>query len=145
MKVDQIKKAMLAEHNALRSQLEVTSDLARRVAAEELALEPALRQAAHELSTALVHHMESEERHLATLSRGGSPHWVHHLNEFKHHHVHQRTLLIHFLERVNGIHAPRRLGEFVDAMATAVLLDMEQEELALFTPESMGTTRVLGA
>ena len=145
MKVEEIKKAMLAEHNALRSQLEVTSELARRVAAEERALEPALRQAAHELAAALVQHMESEERHLAALSRGGSPHWAHHLNEFKHHHVHQRTLLLHYLERVNGIHAPRRLGEFVEAMATAVLLDREQEELALIAPEPAGVTSVHGA
>jgi hypothetical protein len=145
MKVEEIKKAMLAEHQALRSQLEVISDLAQRVAAEETSQEPVLREAAHSLAVALVHHMESEERHLAALSRGGSPHWAHHLNEFKHHHVHQRSLMAHFLERVNIIHSPRRLGEFVEAMATAVLVDMEHEELALFAPESAGTTTVHGA
>jgi hypothetical protein len=30
-------------------------------------------------------------------------------------------------------------------MVTAVLLDMEEEELALFTPDSAGTTAVQGA
>jgi len=145
MKVEEIKKAMLAEHNSLRSQLEVVTDLAKRAVAEDPAYEKDLREAAEELAVALLNHMESEERHLAALSRGGNPHWAHHLNEFKHHHVHQRALLAHFLERVNVIHALRRLGEFVDAMATAVLLDMEQEELALFAPEAAGTTTVHGA
>lgn len=145
MKIEEIKKAMLAEHNTLRTQLERVSDLAQRVVAEETSLEQALREAAHELSTSLVHHMESEERHLAALSRGGSPHWAHHFNEFKHHHVHQRTLLAHFLERVEAIPTPRRLGEFVDTMARAVSLDMEHEELALFASEAAGTTSVQGA
>jgi iron-sulfur cluster repair protein YtfE (RIC family) len=145
MKVEEIKRAMLAEHNTLRNQLEVVSDLAQRVTAEDTEYEKDLREAAEELATLLVRHMESEERHLAALSRGGSPHWAYHLNEFKHHHVHQRTLLAHFLERVNAIHALRRLGEFVETMVTAVQLDMEQEERALFAPESAGVTAVHGA
>jgi iron-sulfur cluster repair protein YtfE (RIC family) len=145
MKVEKIRKEMLEEHNMLRGLLEVISDLAERVTAGDTSQESALRESAQQLSAALLQHMESEELHLARLSRGGGPHWALHLNEFKHHHVHQRTLLAHFLERVNGIHTPRRLGEFVQAMVTAVRLDMEEEELALFSAESAGTTTVQGA
>jgi iron-sulfur cluster repair protein YtfE (RIC family) len=145
MKVEAIKKAMLAEHTTLRNQLEVVSDLAKRVALEDGFYEKDLREAAEELASLLVSHMESEERHLAALSRGGNSHWAHHLNAFKQQHVHQRTLLAHFLERVNTIHALRRLGEFVETMVTAVQLDMEQEELALFAQESAGVTSVHGA
>ncbi|HVG56958.1 MAG TPA: hypothetical protein VNA24_00275 [Hyalangium sp.] len=145
MKVEKIRMEMLEEHNTLRRLLEVISDLAERVTAGDTSREPALRQTAYQLSAALLQHMESEELQLARLSRGGSPHWAQNLNEFKHHHVHQRTLLVHFLERVEAIHTPRRLGEFVQAMVTAVLLDMEEEELALFTPDSAGTTAVQGA
>lgn len=145
MKVEKIRKEMLEEHNSLRRLLEVISDLAERVTAGDTSQEPALREAAHQLSAALLQHMESEELHLARLSRGGSPHWAQHLNAFKHHHVHQRTLLSHFLQRVDGIHTPRRLGEFVQAMVTAVRLDMEEEELAIFTPDTAGTTTVQGA
>jgi len=145
MKVEKIRMEMLEEHNTLRRLLEVISDLAERVTAGDTSREPALRESAQQLSAALLQHMESEELHLARLSRGGGPHWALHLNEFKHHHVHQRTLLSHFLERVDGIHTPRRLGEFVQAMVTAVLLDMEEEELALFATEPAGTTTVQGA
>jgi iron-sulfur cluster repair protein YtfE (RIC family) len=145
MKVEKIQKELLSEHNSLRGLLETVSDLAEKVAADDVSQEPALREAAHQLADALVGHMESEEKHLAALSRGGGPHWVQHLNEFKHHHVHQRTLLAHFLERVDNIHASRRLGEIVQAMATAVLLDMEHEELALFSSNATGTTSVQGA
>lgn len=145
MKVEKIKRDMLEEHNNLRRLLEVISDLAEKAAAADTSQEPALREAAQQLSAALLQHMESEELNLARLSRGGGPHWAHHLNEFKHHHVHQRTLLSHFLERVDAIHASRRLGEFVQAMVTAVRLDMEEEELALFSPENAGTTTVQGA
>jgi iron-sulfur cluster repair protein YtfE (RIC family) len=136
---------MLEEHNTLRRLLETISDLAERVTAGDTSQEPALRESAQQLSAALLQHMESEELHLAKLSRGGSPHWAMHLNEFKHHHIHQRTLLAHFLERVDVIHTPRRLGEFVQTMVTAVQLDMEEEELALFSAESAGTTTVQGA
>jgi hypothetical protein len=145
MKVEQIKKVILEEHHSLRRLLEVISDLAEKASMGDEAQEPALRAAAHQLSAALLQHMESEELQMARLSRGGGPPWAHHLNEFKHHHVHQRTLLARFLERVEGIHTSRRLGEFVQAMATAVLLDMEEEELALFAPETAGTTTVQGA
>ena len=146
MKVEHIKREMLAEHTALRHQLDIISALVE-VPAEETFREEALREASHELAAALVHHMESEEQHLASLSRGGHPHWARHFNEFKHHHVHQRTLLAHFLERVNAIHSSRRLGEFVDAMATAIRLDMEQEERALFAqePKSMEPIRLRSA
>lgn len=142
MKVEKIQKEMLEEHNALRHLLEEISTLAERVTAGDTSQEQALRETAHQLAAALLQHMESEELHLAKLSRGGGPHWAQHLNEFKHHHVHQRTLLDHFLERVNSIHTPRRLGEFVQAMVTAVWLDMEEEEWALFSPDSAGTTTV---
>jgi iron-sulfur cluster repair protein YtfE (RIC family) len=145
MKVEKIRNEMLEEHNTLRRLLEVISDLAERVTAGDVSQEPALREAARQLSAALLQHMESEELHLTKLSRGGGPHWVQHLNAFKHHHVHQRTLLAHFLERVNGIHTPRRLGEFVQAMVTAVRLDMEEEEFALFSQDTAGTTTVQGA
>jgi hypothetical protein len=134
MKVEKIKKELLSEHNTLRELLQVVSDLAEKVSTGDRAAEPALREAAHELSDAIAHHMESEEKHLAALSRGGSPHWAQHLNEFKHHHGHQRTLISHFIDRVDNIHASRRLGEIVQSMATAVLLDMEHEELSLFSP-----------
>lgn len=142
MKVEKIKKDMLEEHNNLRRLLEVISDLAEKVVGGDASLEPALREAAHQLSAALLQHMESEELNLARLSRGGNPRWAHHVNEFKHHHVHQRTLLGHFLERVEAIHTSRRLGEFIQVMGTAVLIDME--ELALFAPDTVGATPVQG-
>ncbi|WP_224249905.1 hemerythrin domain-containing protein [Hyalangium gracile] len=145
MKVEAIKKELLAEHNTLRTLLELVTDLAEKVATHDLSQEPALREAAHNLSDALVHHMVTEEKHLADLSRGGSPHWARHLDEFKHHHGHQRELLAHFLERVDNIHASRRLSEVVQAMATAVLLDIEHEEMALFAPQTAGLTSVQGA
>lgn len=145
MKVEKIKKEMLEEHNSLRRLLDVISDLAEKVTAEDTSQEPALREAAYQLSAALLQHMESEELNLARLVRGGGPHWAQHLNEFKHHHMHQRTLLAHFLERVDAIHTSRRLGEFVQAMVTAVLIDMEEEELALFAPDTAGITTVQGA
>ncbi len=145
MKIEKIKKDMLEEHNNLRRLLEMIADLAEKLVGGDASREPALREAAHQLSAALLQHMESEELNLARLSRGGHPHWARHLNEFKHHHVHQRTLLGHFLERVDAIHASRRLGEFVQAMLTAVLIDMEEEELALFAPDTAGATAVQGA
>jgi Hemerythrin HHE cation binding domain len=145
MKVETIKKELLSEHNALRGLLEVVSDLAEKVATNDVSQEPALREAAHQLADTLLGHMESEEKHLANLSRGGSPHWAQHLNEFKHHHGHQRQLIAHFVERVDNIHVSRRLGEIIQAMATAVQLDMEHEELALFAPEMVGHTSVQGA
>lgn len=145
MKVEKIKRELLSEHNSLRGLLEVVTDLAEKVATNDVTQEPALREAAHQLADTLLGHMDSEERHLAALSRGGSPHWARHLNEFKHHHGHQRELIAHFVERVDNIHASRRLGEIVQAMTTAVMLDMEHEELALFAPEMVGHTTVQGA
>jgi len=136
MKVEQIKKEMLAEHHQLRGLLDVVKRLAEKVAAGEIALMSSLRSGAQQLTQALIDHMESEERHLAALSRGGSAHWAQHLTEFKHQHVHQRSLLAHFLERVESIHASKRLGEVVQAMVVAIRLDMEHEEKALFASEA---------
>jgi hypothetical protein len=137
MKVEKIKREMLAEHRMLRGLLEGIRGLAEKVAAEDASLVPALRNAAIQLTQALVKHMDSEEQHLAALSRGGSPHWARHLTEFKHQHVHQRSLLAHFLERVESIHASKRLGEVIQAMVGAIELDMEHEEQALFAPEAI--------
>jgi hemerythrin-like domain-containing protein len=145
MKVEKIQKEMLEEHNSLRRLVAMSSNLAEKVAAGDVSQEPALREAAHHLSAALLQHMESEELNLTRLIRGGGPHWIQHLNEFKQHHIHQRTLLARFLERVDAIHTSRRLGEFIHAMATAVLIDMEEEEIALFAPDSAGATSVQGA
>ncbi len=145
MKMERIKKELLSEHNTLRGLLEILEDLVEKVSAGDNSSEPALREAAHQLSNALLSHMESEEGHLAALSRGGGAHWAQHLNEFKHHHGHQRELLAHFIDRVDSVHASRRLGEIVQAMSTAVLLDMEHEELSLFAPTYTGITTVQGA
>ena len=145
MKVDKIKKELLSEHNTLRGLLEVITDLAEKVSTGDSSSEPALRESAHQFSDTLLHHMESEEKHLAALSRGGNPQWAQHLNEFKHHHGHQRALLAHFIERVDNVHASRRVGEIIQAMSTAVLLDMEHEELSLFAPMTTGLTTVQGA
>jgi iron-sulfur cluster repair protein YtfE (RIC family) len=141
MKLEQIKEQILSEHNTLRALLELVADLAERVASDDVSYVPALREGAHQLSDALLRHMESEERHLAALSRGGSPHWARHLNEFKHHHLHQRLLLGHFIERVDSVHVSRRLAEIVQAMTNAVQLDMEHEEAALFAPEPVCTVQ----
>ncbi|MBN1208734.1 MAG: hypothetical protein JXB05_27985 [Myxococcaceae bacterium] len=139
MKMESIKKEILSEHSGLRRILINVSTLAERVSAEDVSAEPALREGAHQLAAELTRHMESEERHLAALSRGGSPRWAEHLRDFKHHHLHQRDLLTHFLQRVDSIQVSRRLGEIIQAMATAVLIDMEHEELVLFTPESIAS------
>jgi len=136
MKVEKIKKEMLAEHRMLRGVLDMVRELAEKVAAEDVSVVPALRNAAIQLAQALIKHMDSEEQHLASLSRGGNPHWARHLTEFKHQHVHQRSLLAHFIGRVESIHASKRLGEVIQAMVDAIQLDMEHEEQALFSPEA---------
>ncbi len=145
MKVEKIKKELLSEHNTLRGLLEIVTDLAEKVSAGDAASEPTLREAAHQFYDMLLHHMESEEKHLAALSRGGNAQWANHLNDFKHHHGHQRELLAHFIDRVDNVHASRRLGEIIQAMSTAVLLDMEHEELSLFAPMATGISSVQGA
>jgi hypothetical protein len=136
MKVEKIKRELLAEHQLLRGLLDIVRGLAEKVAANDASLMPALRNAVLQLTQALIKHMDSEEQHLAALSRGGNPHWAQHLTEFKHQHVHQRSLLAHFIERVESIHASKRLGEVIQAMVGAIQLDMEHEEKALFAPES---------
>jgi len=140
MKVDQIKREMLAEHHLLRGLLDVVRGLAEKVAAQDVSLIPALRNGAIQLTQALIKHMDSEEMHLATLSRGGNAHWARHLTEFKHQHVHQRSLLAHFIERVESIHASKRLGEVVQAMVVAIRLDMEHEEKVLFSSAAVRAT-----
>ncbi|HEX8703198.1 MAG TPA: hypothetical protein VF815_30460 [Myxococcaceae bacterium] len=136
MKIEHIKKEMQGEHHQLRCLLDAVRRLAKKVATGEAALMPVLRSGAQLLAQTLIDHMESEEHHLAALSRGSSPHWAQHLAEFKQQHLHQRSLLSHFLERVESIHASKRLGEVVQAMVVAIRLDMEHEERALFTSES---------
>jgi len=136
MKMEQIKREMLAEHQLLRGLLDVVKGLAEKVAAEEVSRVPELRTGAIQLAQALVEHMDSEEIHLAALSRGGNAHWAKHLAEFKHQHVHQRSLLAHFIDRVENIQASRRLGEVVQAMVVAIRLDMEHEEEALFATQA---------
>jgi iron-sulfur cluster repair protein YtfE (RIC family) len=137
MKLEQIKKQILSEHQSLRGLLEAVAQRAEKVAGDDVSCVPALREGAHQLSDALLRHMESEEKHLAALSRGGGPHWARHLEEFKHHHFHQRQLLGHFIERVDSVQLPHRLGEIVQAMTNAVQLDIEHEETALFAPEAI--------
>lgn len=144
MKVELIKREMLAEHHLLRGLLEVVRGLAEKVTSEDVSRVPALRNGAIQLTQALLKHMDSEEKHLAALARGGSAHWAQHLTEFKHQHVHQRSLLAHFIERVETIHATRRLGEVVQAMVGAIQLDMEHEEKALFATEAV-PSRIAGS
>ncbi len=141
MKVEQITEEMRVEHRQLRVLLDVVRRLAEKVSTQESALMPVLRFGAQQLSQALIDHMESEERQLAALSRGGSPDWAQHLSEFKSRHVHQRSLLAHFIEQMESSHASKRLGEVVQAMVVAIRLDMEHEERALAASETAHLAR----
>jgi hypothetical protein len=141
MKIEELKNQILAQHHLLRALLVDVGDVAQLVAAGDSSSEETLRRGAHQLADELLRHMVDEERFLEELSREGHAPAAALLAEVQHNHLHQRTLIASFSARIDAVHATRRLGEIIEAMTHAVVLDMDHEEAALFGSQPLLTTQ----
>jgi iron-sulfur cluster repair protein YtfE (RIC family) len=137
MKIDDLKYKILAQHHLIRALLVDIGDVAQMVAAGDTSCEADLRKGAHQLADELLRHMADEERLLEALVREGYAPAAEHLADLQHNHLHQRTLIDSFSVRVDSVHSTRRLGEIVEAMVHAVVLDMDHEEGAIFGSQSL--------
>ncbi|HEX8440227.1 hemerythrin domain-containing protein [Archangium sp.] len=137
MKIEELKNRILAQHHMLRALLVDISDVAQMAAEGDTSCEEVLRTSAHQLADELLRHMADEEQLLEALVREGYAPAAEHLADLQNNHLHQRTLIASFSTRIDGVQATRRLGEIIQAMTHAVVLDMDHEEGAIFGTQSL--------
>jgi iron-sulfur cluster repair protein YtfE (RIC family) len=137
MKIEELKYEIFAQHHLLRALLVDVGAVAELAAGGDTLCAAVLRKGAHQLADELLRHMADEERILEELAREGHGPAAEHLQAVKHNHVHQRTLIASISARVDAVHATKRLGEIIEALTHAVILDMEHEEAALFGASSV--------
>ena len=130
--LDENKMKVLAQHHMLRALLVNVGELARQVAEGDAAHAEMLRDGARQLARGLLNHMVDEERLLEEMAREGQAPAAEHLAALQHNHAHQREIIASIQARLEGVHATKRLGELVEALTHAVILDMEHEEESLF-------------
>jgi iron-sulfur cluster repair protein YtfE (RIC family) len=130
-----IRQELLAEHASLRERLLELAPLCEEMARGNGSLGPRVQRLAQQFTAAFLEHVDREEETLEPLLPDIDAWGPQRLAQLKEEHEHQHRLLGSFLARLAFIQSPRRLGELIQALIAAVLIDMENEERELLTPE----------
>lgn len=141
MALEEARAQLLAQHRALRDQLQKLSGLIEQVSKGRLSLVSDMRARAREFAINLMDHLEHEERVLEPLLHRGKAGGPERLERLKHEHLHQRHLLASMHARLGFVQSAHRLAEVVKSLRTSILLDMEAEERELLSPEVFSDER----
>lgn len=135
MALEEARAQLLAQHRALRDQLQKLSGLIERFSKGRLSLVSDMRARAREFAINLMDHLEQEERVLDPLLQRGKAGGPERLDRLKHEHLHLRHLLASMHARLGFVQSPHRITEVINSLRTSILLDMEMEERELLSPE----------
>lgn len=135
MGLEQVRLDLLAQHEVLRERLFEISALLDEMADGDRTVSLQLKALAQRFASAFLSHVEQEERLLEPLLPTIDAWGPERLAYLKEEHGHQRQLLASFQARIAYVQSSQRLAEVIQALISSVLVDMDNEEADLLTPD----------